>query len=164
MGTCWIVVRMSIDMGVNTTIISSGFDAALPTCHATGVTLQNMSRYRRHDPLSSQHTHEKRTLQISPFRLSTTTTTLPVHLGTRGNERGGESRRNTCMYVLQCCRQCGSSTRHCCAEKYPHSPQRDMNPQSCWHSAFAWPHKALSNSCGCRNGHAIRMMRIVRRS
>ena len=36
MGTCWIVVQVSIDMGVNTTIISSGFDAALPTCHAHG--------------------------------------------------------------------------------------------------------------------------------
>lgn len=70
------------------TIISPGFDAALPTCHATGVTLHNMSRYR-HDPLSSQHNHYKRTLHTSPFRLSITTTTLPVHLGTRGSERGG---------------------------------------------------------------------------
>ena len=66
-GTCWIFVRAPIDMGVNTTIISYGFDAALPTSHATGVTLRN-----RHDPLSSQHT-----LQTSPFRLSTTTT-LPL--------------------------------------------------------------------------------------
>ena len=99
MGTCWIVVRVSIDIGVNTTIVSSGFDAALPTCHATGVTLQNMSRYR--PTFITAHPLRTHT-QTSPFRLSTTTTTLPVHLGTRGNERGGESRRNT-LYTYEPC-------------------------------------------------------------
>lgn len=64
--------------------------------HATEhVTLQTSTHFFHHS------TPIKNALQTSPFRLSTTTTTLPVHLGTRGNERGGESRRNTLyMYII----------------------------------------------------------------
>ena len=75
MGTCWIVVRVSIDMGVNTTIISYGFDAALPTSHATGVTLQNichatdMTQFHHSTPIINAHCkHHRSDSQQPPLR------------------------------------------------------------------------------------------------
>ena len=53
----------------------------------------NMSR-NRHDPHNS-------TPIKHAYYIHLNTTTLPVHLGTRGNERGGESRRNTCILTYR---------------------------------------------------------------